>query len=325
MKAFRVASKLSVLLAVMLLVVGIAVPQVLAQGTTYELVQGWYKGRATYYYDFGANSPALNGGANVADAPIYVLITGFDADGNPMFVEGQHNIVDVVPGDPGYSDLWDVTLVTVPADYAANTFTSADQVRSSGYEMTEPGILVNCPIVPAGSTLVEGGAPLVQGWYKGQEVFYFDFGPNTDATATIYAFVTGFDGAGNPQFVSGQANVIDVIPGDAGYSAFWHVTLVTVPEGYVANSIQSADEVMASGYEMTQTDIVVNCPVLRTDEAAAVGADQPPAVMPDTGGEVAPAAQATGPVPGLIWGIGIAALVLLGTGVTVVLVTRRGR
>src|SRR5215212_3855373 len=50
---------------------------------TYALVQGWYDGRATYYYDFGGNSPALNNAQAVAQAPIYVLVTGFDANGQP--------------------------------------------------------------------------------------------------------------------------------------------------------------------------------------------------------------------------------------------------
>jgi len=247
-------------------------PLALAQGNvltdppkTFELTQGWYEGRQTFYYDFGANTAATGDGQSTVTAPIYVLVTGFNDDGSPIAVEGQRNIIDVIPGDEGYSDLWQVTFVTVPEDYVANTIVSADEVLSGGYEMTTPGVYVNCPVVPPGSTLSEGGAPLVQGWYKGQDVSYFDFGPNTVATAPIYAFVTGFDDAGNPQFVEGQNNVVGVVPGDEGYSAFWYVNLVVVPDGYVANTITAAGEVMASGYEMVQPGLLVNCPVLRTD------------------------------------------------------------
>ena len=261
----------------------------LAQGETFELTQGWYEGRATFYYDFGANTPATDNGRGVATAPIYVPITGMDAEGNPQMVEGQHNIVGVVPGDEGYSDLWEVTFVTVPADYAANSLTSVQQVLDSGYELTRPGVLVNCPIVPEGSTLAEGGAPLVQGWYEGEPVFYFDFGPHPATTAPIYAFITGMDADGNPQFVEGQHNVVGVIPGDEGYSDFWYVNLVTVPEGYEANSITSVDEVMASGFEITQPGLLVNCPILRTDEAMAAdvaddGEMAAPEMLPETGG-----------------------------------------
>ena len=96
---------------------------------------------------------------------------------------------------------------------------------------------------------------------RGQEISYFDFGPNIEATAPIYAFITGFDGDGNPQFVEGQNNVIGVIPGDTGYSAFWYVNLVQVPDDYAANSITSVADVLASGYDIVQPGLLVNCPV----------------------------------------------------------------
>jgi hypothetical protein len=50
-------------------------------------------------------------------APIYVLYR----TGEATLVDGQLNIVDVVPGDPGYNDFWQISKVTVPADYLANT------------------------------------------------------------------------------------------------------------------------------------------------------------------------------------------------------------
>ena len=281
-----------------------------AQGTVltdppknYELVQGWYKGRQTLYYEFGANTQATADGQNVIPAPIYVPVTGFDAEGNPQVVPGQHNIVDVIPGDEGYSDLWQVTFVTVPEDYQANTITSADEILNSGYEMTVAGVLVNCPIVPAGSSLAEGGADLVQGWYKGQEIYYFDFGPNIEQSAPIYALITGFDAEGNPQFVAGQNNVIDVIPGDEGYSAFWYVNLVQVPDDYVPNSITSVDEVLASGFDMVQPGLLVNCPVIRTADATTVST---PAELPATGG--------SGPALPLWLAVAAGGLVLFGLG-----------
>jgi len=73
--------------------------------------------------------------------------------------------------------------------------------------------------------------------------------------------ITGMDAQGNPQFVEGQNNIIDSVPDDAGYSAFWRVNMVTVPAGFEPNSLTSAADVVASGYEITQTEMVVNCPV----------------------------------------------------------------
>lgn len=225
----------------------------------YPLVNGWYQNQQVQYYDFGTNS-ALVGG-KILTAPIYVLITGMDAQGNPQMVSGQNNIIDVIPGDTGYSDLWQVNLVTVPSDYKANTIRSTAEVNNSGYPVQVTDNLVNCPVVPNGST-TETGKALTKGWHKGRPIYYFDFGANTDTAAAIYAFITGMDAQGNPQFVTGQHNIIDAVPGNADYTAFWQVTLVTVPSGYTADTLRSFSAVTASGYPMQATDNIVNCPVV---------------------------------------------------------------
>jgi hypothetical protein len=225
-----------------------------------KLIKGWYKDREVEYYDFGANTK-LTTGNSIGIAPIYVLISGMNPDGSPRFVEGQNNIIAVKPGDQGYSDLWRVMLVSVPAGYRANELKSASAVMAAGYGITETNMFVNCPVVAKGTTL-EGGEKLVQGWYKDEEVFYPDFGINPPVAIPIWAFATGMDAQGNPKFVQGQSNVIDSTKGDPGYSAFWRVNLVMVPETYTANSIKSAAAVRSSGHTVTQTDLVVNCPVV---------------------------------------------------------------
>lgn len=229
-----------------------------AEATEFALVSGWYRGQQVKYYDFGMNSQT--NGSSVAAVPIFAFITGMAADGSPQFVEGQHNIVDLAPGDTGYSDLWQVNLVTVPGGYQSDSVRSKADLDAQAFEVTPTDMLVNCPIVPAGSTL-EGGEELVQGWYKGEEVFYPDFGANPTSALPIWVFITGMNADGSPRFVEGQNNVIDAVPSDAGYSAFWRVNLVTVPEGYEPNSITSARDVLQSGYAITETDMVVNCPV----------------------------------------------------------------
>lgn len=226
--------------------------------STRSLIDGWYRGRAVRYYDFGMNS--ATSGSTVSVAPIYAFITGMSAAGEPMFVDGQHNIVDVVPGDDGYSDLWEVHLVTVPEDYEPDSITSAAEVEAPGFEMTVPGMFVNCPIVPEGTAL-EGGEELVQGWYRGEEVYYPDFGANPPVAIPIWVFATGVGADGMPELVGGQHNIIDAIPTDAGYSAFWRVNLVMVDEMYEPESIRSAADVQSAGYEVMETDMVVNCPV----------------------------------------------------------------
>ncbi len=235
-----------------------ASPAATEEAKEFALVSGWYRDQAVEYYDFGMNS--TTSGNAVSAVPIYVLITGMNTDGTPQFVEGQHNIVDLVPGDAGYSDLWQVVMVTVPQDYVADTLKSKSDIDASGYPLTTTEMLVNCPIVPEGSTL-EGGESLVQGWYKGDAAFYPDFGANPSTALPIWAFITGMDAQGNPQFVEGQGNIIDSVPSDQGYSAFWRVNMVTVPADYEANTIKSAEAVLDSGFEIAETDLVVNCPV----------------------------------------------------------------
>ena len=347
-------------------------------------------------------------------APIYVLFR----DGEESPVSGQMNIIDVIPGDMGYNDFWEVQKVTVPMDYVANTVTSYSEIMEAEYPIEETTILVNCPVVPEGSTAklrMGGESPeLTQGWYKGMVVNYFNFfekslmiteedmvpvspiyvtfninpdmegggppsgfvtemetGRTHNVTATIPSdedysplwWVSAYDNAdfdmvsdlasaesaniiasgiatvncpvvaqtvmvdrfsmeaghlfvrteenglpgpnepvdfdmgpfitkglgpngelisyynfdvqptepapiyvlfrdGEESPVSGQMNIIDVIPGDMGYNDFWEVQKVTVPMDYVANTVTSYSEIMEAEYPIEETTILVNCPVV---------------------------------------------------------------
>jgi hypothetical protein len=247
------------LIPLALLAFGLSSVRVTAAGAEeFPLTYGWYEGRSTFYYNFTNPIPSSDGGATVTPAPIYAF---FYADDTP--VPGQHNVVDVVPGDAGYSDLWQVHKVTVPDDYVADTIRSYADIVSAGYPMTATSIYVNCPVVPAGSTLQYSQQPLTQGWYEDSELYYFDFGSNSQATAPIYVL---FYDDSTP--VPGQRNIIDTIPGEPDYSAFWRVHMVTVPDDYVANSARSLADIQAAGYTITPTAMLVNCPVVRTEEPA---------------------------------------------------------
>ncbi len=223
------------------------------------LVFGWYRGEAVEYYDFGMHTP-LADGDSITTAPIWVLVHEMMAGEDPQFVEGQHNIVDVVPGDEGYSDLWQVMLVEVPDGYEPDSIRNTADINAMAYPVTATEMYVNCPVVDEGTEL-EGGERLVQGWYQDTEVYYPDFGPNIPFAISIWVFITGMGADGNPQFVEGQHNIIDAIPADEGYSAFWRVNLVLVDAGYEPDSLRDAGDINAM-YDVTQTDLVVNCPVV---------------------------------------------------------------
>lgn len=261
MRRYRYFVLPALCLALLLAAFGFAPALAQAEGgNVYPLTQGWYQGQSTYYYSFDNAVPSSDGGMTVDAAPIYVL---FHMNGNP--VAGQYNIVDVVPGEMGYSDLWQVHKVTVPNDYVANTAKSYQDLVNAAYPITPTMIYVNCPIVPAGSTLEYSQQALTQGWDDGNPVYYFDFGPNLVDTAPIYVFFYGDD-----TMVPGQRNVIDDIPGDTDYSAFWRVHKVTVPNNYVPNSATSYADIMTAGFPVTPTSILVNCPVVRTEDAPQV-------------------------------------------------------
>ena len=229
-------------------------------GTEYALTYGWYQGQSTFYYSFDNSIPSPDGGATVTPAPIYVFFYGDDTA-----VPGQHNVVDVVPGDAGYSDLWQVHKVTVPDDYTPDSVRSYADIVTNGYTVTPVDVFVNCPIVPDGSALQYSQQGLTQGWDDNSAVFYFDFGLNPVETAPIYVLFYGDD---TP--VPGQHNIVDTVPGQMNYSAFWQVHKVTVPDDYVADSATSLSDLQAASYPITPTNILVNCPIVMQPTAVNV-------------------------------------------------------
>lgn len=224
-------------------------------------------GQVLRYYNFDVQT--------TAPAPIYVLFrTGESAP-----VANQLNIIDVLPGDPGYNDFWQVVRVTVPANYVANTISSVQEVFDSGYSRTTTTTLVNCPVVPAGSTatlrLAGESAAITQGWYRGMVVHYFTFGEKAISTTagglvpTSGIFVTfninpPLAGGGPPSgFVvetgtSQTHNVLATMPADAAYSPLWSVNIYNNSAfGSVRNlATATAAPLLVAGAAL------VNCPVV---------------------------------------------------------------
>jgi hypothetical protein len=132
------------------------------------LVRGLGPGgeRVTYYHLDAHQRTPIN---------IYLL----HHEGQAERVADQLPIVDYIPGDHGYSDLWRVVRVDVPADYVANTVTASADIFAEGWPFTVTDTIVNCPVVPLGSTATRrrgtGGAELHRGWYEGQVFYYFTF------------------------------------------------------------------------------------------------------------------------------------------------------
>ena len=228
----------------------------LARPTTIPRVDGWYRNASVSYLDYGVQR-------NVT-APILVF---FQAASPGTMVPGQRNIIDAIPGQPGYSDFWRVYKVLAPAGYVANSIASFAGALASGYEIEPTDLVVNCPVVNPGTTIQGSSQTPVAGWYRDREVVYFDHGMNSPAhgsvveAAPIYAF---FRADGTP--VAGQRNVVDVRPGDAAYSDLWRVVKVTVGASYTANDLKDAGAIRAAAgagqVAVETTDLFVNCPVV---------------------------------------------------------------
>lgn len=101
----------------------------------------------------------------------------------------------------------------------------------------------------------------------GSIVRYVNLDVQPDAPATLYRFVR----AGSRAPIAGQDDVVDVIPGDAGYSDFWRIAYVEVPDGFVAGSIASAEALRARHLTATPGADVIDCAIVPRGSRAPVG------------------------------------------------------
>jgi hypothetical protein len=144
-----------------------------------------------------------------------------------------------------------------------------------------------------------GGATTVNGWYEGEEIYYIDRGVEQGVTERgqndIYLI------GGNRAY---QAQVVEFIPGEAGYSPHWNVNVVHTAAGvtladilaspYASDSYPEAlfDDVEdilgaqdAGLVTIAKPGVVVLCPIISEKGADAPGNTQasedfPP--FPDT-------------------------------------------
>ena len=146
---------------------------------------------------------------------------------------------------------------------------------------------------------VSAGVSTANGWYEGEEIYYIDQGIEEGVTARgendIYLI------GGNRMY---QAQVVEFVPGEAGYSPHWNANLVNTAEGVTVADILASpyasehypealfDDVEdilgaeeAGLVTVTHLGVVVLCPVISEQGADAPGnfplsEDFPP--FPDT-------------------------------------------
>jgi len=112
----------------------------------------------------------------------------------------QFPVIEKAPGDPGYSDLWDIWKVITPDAFKeTNWIRDAATVErlladpNGGFTSASTGIYLNAPIVPEGTTAgskAEGRAGRVTrlyAWYRGQRApfLYFEGSLHLDGNVGI--------------------------------------------------------------------------------------------------------------------------------------------
>jgi hypothetical protein len=212
-----------------------------------------------------------------APAPIYAFFT----EGTQTPVAGQLNVIDVLPGEAAYSDFWQVTMVSVPANYVANSVTSLDAIKAAGFKLTPTKMLVNCPVVPDGSTAklryTSETSALQRGWYRDEVVKYFSFDERMIAAdandmVPVIPILVSFNinpdptnpKSGPPSgFVTEPVtmqthNVIALLPDSAGYSPLWSVSAYDDKSFPTVTNLQTASQAPVVAAKLGN----VNCPVV---------------------------------------------------------------
>lgn len=237
---------------------------------TQTITPGFYEGQQVFYYTFFNGTAALDDGAEVTVAAQYHLV---NSEGKP--IEGQHDIIADGPYDNGYSDLREIIEVTVPDDYEANSITTVDDAQA--WPQIPTGKTHNIPIVRTGTQLQGHDYDPITLWVNGEERQAFDFGETPAQTAPIWVLITGYDATGSAIRLPGQAGpIIRQLHDDPGYSDFWQVFFVTVPEDTPPNSIRFYQQILDAGYPIDASENVINCPVIRAENLAVAYLDDVP-------------------------------------------------
>lgn len=206
-------------------------------------------GEPVAYYDFGLSSGFT--------MPVYRLV-----DETGAAIEGQLPIIASLPGQPGYSDFWQVTQVEVPPGYISNSITSAAELLEAELEQQLTVEVFNRPVVPAGSTAEKGERTEMSAWFDDQVATAFEFaeapvqvrGSLVDYVP-IYVCMTeaGFcaedDGSTH--------NVVAATPADDDYSPLWGVEMYPAD---AFDAVRDLETALAAGPEKQPG--LVNCPLV---------------------------------------------------------------
>ncbi len=217
-------------------------PRLASFARSVAYLNGFASGEAIRYWNVdGAQSDAI--------APFYELV---DAAGAPL----ERPIVDVLPGEPGYTPWWRRVRVRATARYAGEKVWSVAALEAAIaaglFETPEPteqvidaAVSVSTARIPLGEA--DRAAAPEPIWYRGRRAHWLRFADEVrvpveertmprfpvyvmqriDEGAPIYEFLTGVDVDGDA-VLDDTSNVFAARPGEARYSPLWFVVLVRV-------------------------------------------------------------------------------------------------
>lgn len=175
-------------------------------------------------------------------------------------------IVDVIPGQAGYSDFWTIDQLELPAGVTVTSVADLDRLPTKPTKSTKLSGIIDCPIVPPGTTARLGSPVRHSLWYRGTRVECLAFGEpltslgGTVPTSPIYVTfgsepTQGFATEGNtPQ----THNVVFTLPSDTDYSPLWQVH---VYDREAFASVHDASSVLAAPI-VEEHGPLVNCPIV---------------------------------------------------------------
>jgi hypothetical protein len=227
-------------------------------GLTFPLIDSWYQGIPLQYYTFGREE--------LGAQSLYR-------------VRGGGDILTSVPGMAHYTSIrvvYDVRLADGTDPQTVRSHTEIEDLARRGLaRIVGTGRMLNLPVVPPGSTLERDPdhRPLRPAWYKGEPVFYVDFGATRAEAIPQVLFITGLDDQGAPARVPDQPSNVSHVPPDPAYRDLWDMWLATVGPGFAAGTYRDMRRAFADRnvgtYALVHAGFVVNCPVVYVNGTAA--------------------------------------------------------
>jgi hypothetical protein len=260
-------------LAIALLLISIAMLTIAheAQGEDYTPSEpwtfrsewGWYDGDRVTYYDLGRSSNS--------SSPAYRMVDGI---GNPIegqgliFGELRPGVLVDAPFSPSYSDFHRIWDVQVPAGYVPDEIRSLSAIQAANLTMVERDLVLNSPMVPAGSTLIgtgSGSHPLLQGWWEDQTVHYFRFESSADTPGLFDPAMDLVRDSGALAVFDppGQLEILDDYPGKATWSPLTRLYIFNpISTEYIADSVRTWDEAVGLGFAVFPEGNLYNRPIV---------------------------------------------------------------